>query len=250
MPRSLEGQMQNASKSDSANGRAGSRTLLVAGLLCSTLVGVLYGCSRPRTINYRLTLEVEVDGTIHTGSGVIGTEWTHYPDWLRGMVNPYTIQVHGEAIAVDLGPRGLLLALLTGAPKKGTLDFSYNPFDTQGILHAFIIHPSGQEWLEALSHEHDAVDVPFDLLPMLVRYTDIHSPHSVQQVDPANLTASFGPGVKLVRATLAITKDPVTHDLDAKVSWVKDLDVHGSGSVGCCSGIGATAQLTSANFKR
>ena len=46
--------------------------------------------------------------------------------------------------------------------------------------------------------------------PILVTFTDITKPESVKKVDPANLAASFGPGVKLKTVTLEITSAPVT----------------------------------------
>lgn len=39
---------------------------------------------------------------------------------------------------------------------------------------------------------------------------DINDPNSVREVDPANLAATFGPGVSLKRITLEIRDEPVT----------------------------------------
>jgi hypothetical protein len=54
------------------------------------------------------------------------------------------------------------------------------------------------------------VPVPLDGLPLLVTFADITDPTTVQRVDPENLAASFGPGVRLKAVTLEITEEPVT----------------------------------------
>lgn len=45
---------------------------------------------------------------------------------------------------------------------------------------------------------------------MLVTFSDINDPKTVQKVDPSNFPASFGSGVKLRRVTLTITDEEVT----------------------------------------
>ena len=63
-------------------------TWISLGCLAPMLLFGLTACGSWK-INYRLTLEVEVDGVIHTGSSVIETEWTHNPKWLQGVLNPF-----------------------------------------------------------------------------------------------------------------------------------------------------------------
>ncbi|MCA9423137.1 MAG: hypothetical protein KC592_19110 [Nitrospira sp.] len=52
--------------------------------------------------------------------------------------------------------------------------------------------------------------IPHDRYPLLVTFSDITDPKTVQQVDPTNQAATFGPGVVLKRITLEITDEPVT----------------------------------------
>ena len=63
---------------------------------------------------------------------------------------------------------------------------------------------------------------------MLLRFGDLADPKSVARVDPNDLAASFGPGVKLVRATIEITDDPVTTGIEKRLGWVASLN----GSIG------------------
>lgn len=54
------------------------------------------------------------------------------------------------------------------------------------------------------------ITVPEYQYPMLVTFDDITDPASVRLVDPSNLAASFGPGVRLKSVTLEVTDEAVT----------------------------------------
>jgi len=190
------------------------------------------GCSvAPEPIKYRLTLEVEVNGIVHTGSSVIETRWYYHEPFLRGLVNgiPWVVQTRGEAVTVDLGSRGVLFALLTGVETKTRgSNQTYFPDDPQQIL-LTQFSPVGQgsitpDLLEKLSHRRDVVKLPVAGLPMLVRFRDINDPTTAEQVNPNDLAASFGPGVKLKGATIAITDHHVTVGIEKTLPWLKSLN--------------------------
>jgi hypothetical protein len=44
----------------------------------------------------------------------------------------------------------------------------------------------------------------------------------VQRVDPANLAASFGPGIRLKRITVEVTDDDVTTGIEKRLRWLGD----------------------------
>jgi hypothetical protein len=118
----------------------------------------------------------------------------------------------GEAIAVDLGARGVLFVLLRpdslrndSGPAWGTAIWSY-PEHLKGVY-----LPAT---LDAINRHTGPADVPFNLLPLLVRFRDLSDPRSVERVDPEHLDATFGPGVRLTRATVEITSDPITTGMD------------------------------------
>lgn len=59
--------------------------------------------------------------------------------------------------------------------------------------------------------------------PMLVTFDDIADPASVKLVDPADLAASFGPGVRLKAVTLEVTDEPVTEGrVKGVLGWLPD----------------------------
>ena len=43
---------------------------------------------------------------------------------------------------------------------------------------------------------------------------------AVQRVDPANLAASFGPGIRLKRITVEVTDDDVTTGIEKRLQWL------------------------------
>lgn len=156
---------------------------------------------------YRLTLEVDTPNGVKTGASVIEVRRKKA---INGAIEG---KVQGEAAVVDLGDRGLLFALLRG--ERGGPDWPFS----------FIHRP-----LAALLGTEDMVsETALDKLvrlqgtsleltppdyPTLVRFRDPRDPRSVEAVDPANLAASFGPGVRLKRIVVQVTDDPVTTGID------------------------------------
>jgi hypothetical protein len=55
---------------------------------------------------YRLTVTVETDGDIHAGSSVIELFFRFSPKWLGPSGGTYNVSVTGQAVLIDLGPRG------------------------------------------------------------------------------------------------------------------------------------------------
>ena len=100
---------------------------------------------------------------------------------------------------VDLGQRGKIFALIDEETKyiaQYTLDnkLGYNRGDYE-------------ELLPAIMRFRGAKDVPRDRYPVLVTFTDTSNPKTIRKVDPDNLSATFGPGISLVRVMLEITDE-------------------------------------------
>jgi hypothetical protein len=47
-----------------------------------------------------------------------------------------------------------------------------------------------------------------------------HDPATAERVNPFDLAASFGSGIKLQRATIEMTIDPVTTGIEQKLPWL------------------------------
>ncbi|MCS3725869.1 hypothetical protein [Bradyrhizobium betae] len=193
--------------------------------LC-VLVSALTGCgSLSETIRYRLTINVEVDGKLVSGSGVVQVKQSDTRG-LFGSMGGFGNEVSGEAVVVDLGLHGTLFALLHG-PKAGYGDLGGPAWM---LFHAFAdlikseTDPLPQVRLLREQHAHRVLKV--DEVPMLVRFRDLDDPKSVEQIDPRNLAATFGSGVSLRDVAIEVTQDPLTAGIQAKLPWLKAMKTH------------------------
>ncbi|MCA1533855.1 hypothetical protein I6F21_14935 [Bradyrhizobium sp. NBAIM03] len=190
------------------------------------LLSALTGCgSLSETIRYRLTINVEIDGKLVSGSGVTQVKQSDTRG-LFGSMGGFGNEVSGEAVVVDLGLHGTLFALLHG-PKAGYGDLG-GPASM--LFHAFAdsikneTDPLAQVRLLREQHPHRVLKV--DEIPMLVRFRDHNDPKSVEQIDPKNLAATFGDGVLLRDVAIEVTQDPLTAGIQAKLPWLKDMKTH------------------------
>lgn len=162
------------------------------------------------SLRYKLTYVVEVKGEVRSGSGVveIRTEDTsRLPILGRGFASSAT----GEAVAIDLGDGRYMFSLLDNA---ATLPF-------EPLIDHFRGDHTGVDVVRALKSEKPSVELGKDQLPLLVAFSDLHDPKSVRMVDPENLAATFGPGVRLGNVTLEITEEPVTRGaVESLLEWM------------------------------
>ncbi len=168
------------------------------------------------TLRYRLTIEVEADGKVHTGSGVIEVTFKRH-----GWSDSQTLGVHptirGEAVPVDLGERGTFFVLLQKSPNAGSVsDPAYLP------LRAFGLESGGLTGDKLRRLGSVSARATVQDLPLMVRFRDAKDPMSVERVDPDNLEKSFGSGVRLIRATIETTKDRLTTGILTRLPWLPD----------------------------
>lgn len=200
----------------------------VAGI---ALVGAAFAQTRSafpsETVRYRLTLEAESDGKPVSGSGVIQVK--QY-DTTRsfGPIGGAGAEVTGEAVALDLGSKGLVFALLHG-PVLGLLeDGRPGPLLLKTFADVFGREVDPLKKIRILQRERPRREMPLKPIPMLVRFRNISEPASVEQIHPDNFAAALGPGTSLLRVTIEITDDPVTSAIDARLPWLADLKKGGS----------------------
>lgn len=202
---------------------------IVAALVA--LAPVAYGVAYPGlTLRYRLTLEAEVDGKPKTGSGVIEVIYSKQPEFASGRDR---VSSHrGEAVVLDLGERGTLFALLTAGSDNRSIPESIvlRAFNFDGGAFPGPAVEAGFSQIRKLSGKRE---LPLTSLPLLVRFRDLNDPRTVEKVDPLDISHSFGPSVRLVRATLeivpvgiwplnsfGITGEPVTNYVVTKLNWL------------------------------
>lgn len=203
--------------------RAGAWRAAVVAVALSFLVAACNPFARTYTYRYRITVEVDTRQGLRTGSSVWETSaWqgSGIPD------NAIRSRVRGEAVAVDL-PGGTLFALLRGQDMD--LDYPVGLVSSALREHPLPGVTMTDDWKanrELIASKKPAVQLPFGLYPLLVRFRDINNPASVEKVDTNDLAASFGPGVRLRRITVAVTDDEVTRGIDQRLRWLNDLSAY------------------------
>jgi hypothetical protein len=158
---------------------------------------------------YRLTVELEDDGKIKTGSGVMEIhnqtqpKFAGIPVFARGI---------GDAIFIDLGAKGHIIATLAFGP-KGTIP---------DRLETLVPKTFGLTFndLGRLSTLSGSQELTGEDVPTLVTFADLNDFGSARIVRPEELPKVLGEGVRFHRAYLEITRDPVTRGIEAKLPWL------------------------------
>ena len=137
------------------------------------------------------------------------------------------VEVKGEAVAVDIPGRGTLFAVLKqGQHHRSSPEWIVpKAFGFPRRRHRSRRPKPAFDRLRALKGRVELA--PGDL-PLLVRFRDINDPKTVERVDPNDLAASFGPGAYLKRATIEMTRDPVTTGIEKRLSWLSPLRSRGA----------------------
>jgi hypothetical protein len=191
-------------------------------------------------LRYRLTLDVDVNGVMRTGSGVVEIAYQGMPDWLSeiGQGAHFGGVMRGCAITVDLGEHGLLFVVdsrpflenptthLLALPKLASLNML--PFIAYDLSQSYD-HSSGLAAVRELQTKEGSVEVPPDKLPMLVRFRNLDDGDTIEELDPRDLTAAYGPGVRLARAQFEFTTDPVTPMPAIWPKWLASEEQRGFG---------------------
>lgn len=224
-------------------------------LILSLIAGGMYGCvvvSFPQeSVRYRMTIDIEADGKVHTGSGVIEVTYRLDPNWLpqSRYVQAWS---HGEAVAIDLGPRGVVFALLEGlvvrtggyGPDPNNLVIqTFGPMDSLGGM--------TRAELRKIGRLSGSAELPLTgpHIPNLVSFADPTEPTSVRVVYATdhprvhwkgsskvlvdNFAALYGAGARLKRVHIEMTRDPVTRGIEKHLPWLAGpksgpLDGHGT----------------------
>jgi len=179
-----------------------SLSRLAALLVAATL---LVACGSKEHIRYKMTVEVETPEGLKSGSAVRESTYRTAPNVPMIGEDRGGVSVRGEAVAVDLPNDQTLFALLSSA--KGDVDYAARIPDRfldkgRGAGGAVTIWPS--------SAHRD--------VPLLVRFRDREDPKTLEVVNPADLQAVFGPGIRLKRITVqACRMCSVTSDIENRL---------------------------------
>jgi hypothetical protein len=116
--------------------------------------------------------------------------------------------LRGEGLVLEVTPGRFLFVLL---------DDSLKPFPV------FFPKEAPLNAVHRLTPPLGPAAIPPALYPPMVTFDDLARPDTVRAVDPADLAATFGPGVTLVSLTMEITDAPLTTGAMASVlPWLPD----------------------------
>lgn len=198
-------------------------TLIIIVALVIGLFSSLYFGLPSDSWHQKMTIEVEVDGKVYSGSSVVRVRWgkndplgaSNGPAWIKS--------VKGEAAFVEVPGRGVIFALLN---PPGDSSYTVNiAFRTLGDKVWRL--PMDARYAAVKANQGMRLTVPRNLYPFLVTFADISDPTSVEQLEPSSLAASFGAGVRLRRVLLEITNVPVTkNSVKSVLGWIDDPEVH------------------------
>jgi hypothetical protein len=188
---------------------------------------VIYKAAYPSvTLRYRLTLEADLNNQPKVGSGVIEVSYGKNVR-LFGASADLIIEVEGEAVSIDLGERDALFALLTAGkhPRSG-------PEYIIPVLFGITTGGFGPEDFGRISALAGRREVPFELLPLMVRLRNTNDPKSAELFDPSGGSSSDR-SLTLTRATieivssgvwpfnlLGVTGDAIGRGIRAKLPWL------------------------------
>lgn len=190
----------------------------------------LHACSRSETFRYRMTVEVETPEGLKTGSSVIEVHYSETGD--KSITFPeargINTRARGEAVAVDLPDGKVLFALLRSQKSvDAAAGWPIDALDPPRTDGDYVV----VRQVRAMKDMDELAVLPRMLppaghrqersgYPMLVTFRDIEDPTSVTLVDPDDLAASFGEGVKLERITVQITDEPETTGIEKRLGWL------------------------------
>lgn|GEM_PF-2332085 len=189
---------------------------------------VLTSCGPTSSRNVQITITVNDNGTLRTGSSVFRFVCQESNPKL-GQMGIGKCLVYGEAVAVDLKSRGYLFMTISGHE-------SYNPED-------FIFTVMG--------NRPSATDVSWEIDPekiKLIRFSSLMYPNTVSEVKPDNLAGPYGYGVKLVGIHAENTTLPFTSgNIEKILPWLSHTEsmINGTHSI---RGNGLYDRLSRINF--
>lgn len=186
------------------------------------VVPTLSACQRDNSWNQRLTIVVETPTGEVSGSSVTKVVKTETSGSLvlpeaRGVRS----SVVGEAVVVEVTPGRYLFALLSGSGEE-------KRDATHWVYPAYNLDAAGSYFGAmsiVMSQVYDTpVPLPPEGWPLMVTFADIADPASVARVNPNDLAASFGSGVRLKAVTLEITRAEVTEGVvEGVLPWLKAI---------------------------
>ena len=191
------------------------KIFLVIVLLIGGAVLFYKGVFPTYSYRYRMTVEVTVDGVVHSGSSVIEVHLVRQPQILSG-VPRVASKMTGEAAFVDLGNGRNVIALLASGPNGSNVDYPTYIVSKLSKL-------STVDYWDLIKYSdlRGSWDLPDDDLPTFVTFSDLNDPKTARVVKPGEFEQVLGSGVHFKRVEIEMTRAAVTRGIEKKISGLQ-----------------------------
>ncbi len=197
-----------------------NRRQMIGGIGATGVSIPLAGCGETDKITkkrFRVIATAEVDGQRFEGSTVMEAQWRQTPGG-RTYSNLF-----GETLILELGKRGTVFLLpIEHDRKTGAFNSLYH-----GAFEELFRAPTGEKdkTLKAISkgtgrHKFLAKGGDPKRLPAFIAFKDERLPRTVYELDPFDLAAELGPGVRFIGLEIEITDAPLTSRLKERLPWL------------------------------
>lgn len=183
------------------------------------------------SFRYRITVNVDVDGQLRSGSSVIEVTAQNQPRVTPESGGVLT-KAYGEAVYVDLGDGRNLVALLASGPTAAGVDYPQHLVPRHFGL-------TGEERdLVQYSNLSGSWTLSAGELPTFVTFADTKDPGTARVQNPADLERTFGARVRLRDVLVEMTNDQVTVGIEQRLPWIKEWIAKGlAGRINGRSGV-------------
>ena len=202
-----------------------TRSLGSLGALLAGLYVFYYFAFPTYTHRFRLTFQVEVDGKLKEGSGVI-TVYDQDNQWVPLTQKRWKRTSSGPSPWIDLGGRGVLLVSM-GTPFR--VSDEPRPYDASSL--SFVAYFNAEhgspninsQTVRKIHSQVGARQLHEDQMPAFIWLADPLDPNSAQIVPPESFDDVISPSMRLVSTSVKITKDGPDNSLSAKLPWLAEM---------------------------
>ncbi|TWB86956.1 hypothetical protein FBZ93_1242 [Bradyrhizobium macuxiense] len=167
------------------------------------------------TYRYRLTVNIEADGKLHSGSSVVEVTW--YAHLLPALVS-FSSELRGQAALVDLEGHGVMVATLT-AEHWGAHDGNAGWSALWLVPRGFGVDDS-IEGLSKLVNLRGKRELALDNLPRILWFSNPRDPTTARTILVDDIPSVLGPSARFAGASVEMTTDPLVTDIRQKLPWI------------------------------
>ena len=190
--------------------------------IAAVLIGVWFYLFPTYHHRYKMTVEIEADGAVHTGVGMVDVRAQWQEAFARLIAgDKVTYSVTGRAALVDLGKKGVVLALLES---PGGLNYSPEPPAPEHV--ALIAYYGPQWWLDvkrklkAIPSERSSKTLDESAYPVFVWLPDPKKREGAVPVQPRDMPRVIDSSVHLKSVKIEMTNAAFIDELFVKLPWL------------------------------